>query len=192
VKQFFGEKLVKGVLAVMGLTAVVGGGVPPKSPPQLSAFKSNGCSVFPQGSADACCYIHDMAYWQGGTQAERRQADLALHQCVVNVTGYNYIASGLIYSAVSIFGLPGIPTRVQWGYGWGDTRQVSYNPLTTAERSIVDARKQELCKTYSFGPDPERVVVDAERWIRSADAKAMCATLDPRFAAPRLNDGVRK
>lgn len=183
-KEFFGAKLVRGVLAVMGLTTVVGG-VPPTSPPQLSVFKSNGCSVFPEGSVDACCYVHDMTYWQGGTSSERRQADLALHQCVAQVTGRNYVASGLIYSAVSIFGLPGVPTRVKWGYGWGDTRQVGYNPLTASERALVDAHKQELCKSYTIGSDPDRVLVDGERWIRATDARSMCAALDPRFASPQ-------
>jgi hypothetical protein len=168
---------------MLGLTATVGGGVPPSSPPSISAFKSTGCSVFPDGNAYGCCYVHDMAYWEGGTAADRRRADLALHQCVVNVTGWNYASSGLMYAAVTIFGLPGVPTRVKFGYGWGDSRPVGYHALTPEERALVDARKQELCKSYTPAPDPEKVLVDNVHWIRAGDARSMCAALDPRFAS---------
>ena len=175
-KQFLSGKLVRGLLGILGLTATVGGPVPATTP-AIAAFASNGCSVFPEGSSFACCYVHDMKYWQGGTLSERRRADLALHQCVVDVTGGNYFASGLMYAAVSIFGLPGIPTRVQWGYGWADSRQVSYSPLTPAERAQVDARKQELCRAFTPSPEPDKYVVDGEHWIRADDARQLCPSL---------------
>jgi len=174
-REFFGGKLVRGVLAVLGLTATVGG--PPPTPPlRLSAFVSNGCSVFPEGDTFACCYVHDMAYWEGGTASDRRRADLNLHQCVAGLTG-NYVESGLMYVAVSLFGLPGVPTRVQWGYGWDDSRQVGYAALTPAEQALVASRKQELCLAYTPGPDPDKVMVDGEHWIRASDAKQLCPGL---------------
>ena len=173
-KEFFGEKLVRGVLTLLGLTVTVGG-VLPKSPPMLAPFSSNGCSVFPEGDTFACCYVHDMAYWAGGTASDRRRADLNLHQCVVDVTGRNYVASGIMYTAVSIFGLPGVPTRVRWGYGWGDSRQVSYNALTPPELAQVHARKQELCRNFTTGSEPQKVWVDAGHWIRAKDADVMCS-----------------
>ena len=174
-KKFFAGKLVRGVLAVLGLTATVGGPVP-KNPPAISAFTSNGCSVFPEGDSFACCYVHDMVYWQGGTASDRRRADLALHQCVVNITG-NYLASGMMYTAVSLFGMPGVPTRVKWGYGWGDTRQEGYAALTNAELALVDTRKQELCRTYTPGPSSDKYLVDGKHWIRASDARQMCPGL---------------
>jgi hypothetical protein len=177
-KGFFGDRLVRGVLAVIGLTTTVGGPVP-AHPPAISAFVSNGCSVFPENDTYACCYMHDMAYWQGGTLSERRRADLALHQCVVDVTGGNYVESGLIYAAVSIFGLPGIPTRVQWGYGWGDSRQTSYNALTPAEHALAESRKQDLCHGFTAGPDPDKYLVDSKHWIRATDARPLCPSLAP-------------
>ena len=173
-KEFFGDKLVKGALGLLGLTATIGG-VMPKTPPMLAQFSSNGCSVFPDGDTFACCYVHDMAYWAGGTAAERRRADLNLHQCVVDVTGRNYVASGVMYAAVSIFGLPGVPTRVRWGYGWGDSRQVSYNALTSSERTQLHARQQELCRNFTTGPEPGKVWVDGAHWIRAKDAELMCS-----------------
>lgn len=177
-KQFLGVRLVRGLLALFGLTATVGGPVP-ASVPTISAFTSNGCSVFPEGDAFGCCYVHDMAYWQGGTAAERRRADLALHRCVVDVTG-NYVESGLMYAAVSLFGLPGVPSRVQWGYGWADSRQISYKPLTPAERAQVELRRQELCRAYAPGPVPDRVLVDSKHWIRAVDAIQLCPALAPQ------------
>ena len=50
--------------------------------PQLSDFKSDGCSLFVDGTFKdrdlwkGCCVEHDVAYWQGGTKKERKQADL--------------------------------------------------------------------------------------------------------------------
>jgi hypothetical protein len=176
-KEFFAGRLVRGVLAMFGLTATVGGPAP-TGPPAIRAFTSNGCSVFPEGDAFACCYVHDMAYWQGGTASDRRRADLALHQCVASVTG-NYVESGLMYGAVSLFGLPGVPTRVRWGYGWGDSRQTRYNPLTPAEQALLDQRKHELCGTYKPARDPDKILVDDRRWIRSIDARRLCPGLGP-------------
>lgn len=98
---------------------------------------------------EACCVTHDRAYHSGGNfQAspqqgyeERKQADLALKDCVLQ-TGkeripeliqyyeiseselnilYNTVAE-LMYSAVRVGGLPctGLPWR--WGYGWPDCK----------------------------------------------------------------------
>jgi len=181
-KEFFGERLVRAVLAITGLIATVGGPVP-NAVPKLPAFTSNGCSVFPDGNAFGCCYVHDMAYWVGGTAAERRKADRALEQCVAEVTGTpvlgndlvgNHVVGGLMYTAVSLFGLPGVPSRVRWGYGWGDTRQVSYAPLTRSEQDQVNLRKQEACKTFTRDPGTGRTLVDATHWMREIDVTQMC------------------
>jgi hypothetical protein len=172
VKAFFGDRFVRAVLAVVGLTATVGGPVPDATP-TLSAFSSNGCSVFPDGDTFGCCFVHDMAYWRGGTAAERRRADRGLEQCVADVTG-THVIGGVVYLGVALFGLPGVPTRVQWGYGWEDSRQVSYAALTPGEQSQVDARKQEVCRTLTPNPDTGAYMVDDKHWIRASDARQMC------------------
>jgi hypothetical protein len=73
----FWRGLVRFVFALTGLVATVGGPAPTGVPTQPS-FSSNGCSVLPDGNAYGCCYVHDMAYWVGGTAADRRRADRAL------------------------------------------------------------------------------------------------------------------
>jgi hypothetical protein len=52
----------------------------------LHDFKSDGCSLFPDGDLEHrdlwcdCCFAHDITYWRGGTQQERKQADEAQQQ----------------------------------------------------------------------------------------------------------------
>ena len=54
----------------------------------IEPFTSDGCSSFPDGKPENpalwldCCIRHDIAYWKGGTEQERLDADLALEQCV--------------------------------------------------------------------------------------------------------------
>jgi hypothetical protein len=171
-KPFFGDRVVRAVLAVVGLTTTVGGPVPDATP-KLGTFTSNGCSVFPDGDTFGCCYIHDLAYWSGGTAADRRHADRALEQCVADVTG-NHAIGGVMYLGVTLFGLPGVPTRVQWGYGWGESRQTSYAALKPHERAQVNARKRELCGTFTRDADTGRYMTDGTHWIREVDARQMC------------------
>lgn len=176
-KEFFADRLVRAVFAWTGLIATVGGPVP-MTPAKLQPFVSNGCSVFPDGDTYGCCYVHDMAYWAGGTQADRRKADRALEQCAADVTGYGSVGhavGGIMYAAVTIFGAPGVPTKVKWGYGWEDTRQISYNALTPAEQDQVTARKQDACKTLTPDPDSGRYRIDDTHWLRAVDFQQMCS-----------------
>jgi len=171
-KEFLSRRFVRTVLAMTGLLATVGGPIP-TTPPKLEAFKSNGCSVFPDGDTFGCCYVHDMSYWAGGTAVDRRRADRGLEQCVADVTG-NRAVSGLMYAAVTIFGTPGVPTRVEWGYGWGDSRQVSYTALTRAEQDQVDAHKQAACQTFTHNTATGRFMIDQTHWLRAVDREQMC------------------
>jgi len=101
----------------------------------LAPFTSDGCSVFPDGTALQqslwlqCCRAHDYAYWKGGTHDERLAADRALHDCVDQV-GEPAIAT-LMLAGVRIGGTPYLPTRFRWGYGWPWPR--GYSALTPAE-----------------------------------------------------------
>ena len=45
----------------------------PAAAAELADFTSDGCSLFPEGSHYGCCYVHDVAYWPGGT-ADARDA----------------------------------------------------------------------------------------------------------------------
>jgi len=113
----------------------------------LSDFTSDGCSLFPDGDFKNralwcdCCFIHDIAYWRGGTQEERKQADEALRQCVLNRTKSKSLAR-LMYDGVRAGGHPAFPAWYRWGYGWQYGR--GYEPLTEKE----DQQVRKKIKTY--------------------------------------------
>jgi hypothetical protein len=75
---------------------------------------------------EGCCVSHDFAYWQGGTRAERREADRALRRCVhANAREYALIGQCLItalawimWAGVRLAGGPYLPVHWRWGYGW--------------------------------------------------------------------------
>ena len=106
----------------------------------LSDFKSDGCSLFPDSSLITnddwcvCCYEHDLAYWKGGTQAERLAADEALKACVLDKTGNKELAE-IMFQGVRFGGSPYFYNWYRWGYGWGYDRK--YEPLTDQEKSQV-------------------------------------------------------
>ncbi len=107
----------------------------------LRPFSSDGCSLFPDNSlisADSwcdCCFNHDMAYWRGGTAAERETADLALRDCVLANTG-NAVLATAMYEGVRFGGSPYFYNWYRWGYGWPYERQ--YQELSAAETDQAD------------------------------------------------------
>lgn len=108
----------------------------------LRPFATDGCSRFPDGTAEQptlwrhCCVQHDIAYWQGGSYAQRIAADNALRACVA-ATGEAGIAA-LMRTGVLVGGSAFWPTSYRWGYGWSPNR--GYAPLNDAERRDVQAR----------------------------------------------------
>lgn len=112
----------------------------------LVPFTSDGCSAFPDGTFEQnelwleCCRAHDFAYWQGGTYAERLQADEALETCVAGV-GEPEIAR-LMLTGVRVGGSPFWPTTFRWGYGWSYPR--FYGPLTEDEKKQMQAMTAAL------------------------------------------------
>ena len=117
----------------------------------IAPFTSDGCSEFPDGPPQhktlwlACCIQHDKAYWQGGTYADRWQADTALRQCVTAV-GQPEIAEVML-AGVRVGGSPYWPTRFRWGYGWAWPR--GYAVLTPDERTQAQAALAEYEKAVS-------------------------------------------
>jgi hypothetical protein len=117
----------------------------------LRDFTTDGCSVFPDASGDACwadcCVEHDRAYWRGGTADERRRADAALRECVARAD--RPTLGKLMYRGVRVTGMPLWPTWFRWGYGWGYGR--GYEPLTPAEQRAAD---EKLAARRPAEPDP--------------------------------------
>lgn len=109
---------------------------------KLSPFTSDGCSLFPDGTADTpslwlhCCMKHDLAYWAGGSLDKKHQADKALAKCVKQ-TGQATI-SQLMHSGVVLGGSAYYPTFYRWGYGWPYLR--GYQALTPDEKTAVIAQ----------------------------------------------------
>lgn len=127
---------------------------PPLHASVLHDFRSDGCTLFPDGSIRDrqkwcdCCFIHDIAYWRGGTEKERKQADLALKDCVRERTGSRLIAS-LIFMGVRAGGHPVFPTWYRWGFGWKYGR--GYTPLSDRDRTMAEKKLAEYYKSHPGG-----------------------------------------
>lgn len=85
-----------------------------QSPPHR--FTTDGCTLSPDGTWQACCVKHDMEYWCGGSAGARLEADAAFRACVVEKGGYG--PAEVMYRAVRIGGHPWVPVYWRWGYGW--------------------------------------------------------------------------
>lgn len=78
-------------------------------------FTTDGCSRAPDGGWAACCVAHDIAYWCGGSAADREEADQFLRQCVNKQVP---VIGSLYYAGTRLGGMPWLPTPWRWGYGW--------------------------------------------------------------------------
>ena len=100
-------------------------------------FRSDGCSfllswtwwtLFGHGPPwEGCCDAHDKAYWLGGTREDRRRADRKLRICAT-LRGHPYWGAMMEWG-VWVGGVPWLPTRYRWGYGWRFRWGESYGKL---------------------------------------------------------------
>ncbi len=84
--------------------------LPPRS------FTTDACSYWPDGDWGACCIEHDIAYWCGGSDDDRRRADEAMEVCV-EANSSAFMATTM-YVGVRVGGVAWLPTSYRWGYGW--------------------------------------------------------------------------
>ncbi len=80
------------------------------------AFKSDGCSCWPDSDWVECCIEHDLVYWMGGTRHEKKEADKKLKECV-SQKGHPVIAT-IMYYGVRVGAVWWLPTPFRWGFGW--------------------------------------------------------------------------
>jgi hypothetical protein len=82
-------------------------------------FKSDGCTMFPDGNYRDCCVAHDLDYYNGGTRKERRASDKRLYRCVKSKKkGWrNKFRASIMYIGVRLGGVPCLPTPFRWGFG---------------------------------------------------------------------------
>ena len=141
-------RLCKNTSIAVSIAPLVGCVYLPETPPNhvtLNDFTTDGCSLFPDGSFEQpqvwchCCIAHDKVYWSGGTKEQRRDADLALKQCVAT-TGHPSIAH-LMWLGVRAAGSPNLSTSFRWGYGWPYLRP--YQALSIEEEAMVKEKMQK-------------------------------------------------
>ena len=122
--------------------------------PSLSDFSSDGCTLFPDGPVSErgkwceCCLDHDIAYWKGGTEAERLKADEELKACVFDRTKDEMLAQTM-YVGVRAGGHPAFPTWYRWAYGWSYGR--GYEPLSDLEKQLVAEKLDEYYQKHPAG-----------------------------------------
>lgn len=113
--------------------------------PALKAFASDYCSMWPEGKTEDpsqwadCCFTHDLHYWIGGTEDERKTADKELKSCV-KLSGASF-ESFLMYIGVRIGGNPG-EASYAWGFGWSQSRgyeKMPHEDLVTAKTLLENS-----------------------------------------------------
>lgn len=126
----------------------------------LRDFTSDGCSMSPDGVVAlfstayvSCCVQHDVAYWQGGTKAEKLSADLTLKECIKSKS--NSFVAAIYYRGVRMGGGPELPTAYHWGYGWEKKR--GYRHLNQRDRALAAEKLSQVDWNevfQSLGYDP--------------------------------------
>lgn len=81
-------------------------------------FRSDGCTLFPDGNYRECCVSHDEDYYFGGSGKERWRSDKRLYKCVKAKRGWqNKIAAPIMWIGVRVGGVSFLPTPFRWGFG---------------------------------------------------------------------------
>ncbi|MFZ5524896.1 MAG: hypothetical protein ACOY9D_12560 [Pseudomonadota bacterium] len=143
-KRLFLAKIVACVLLASGCAIAS----------DLNEFTSDGCSLFPNGTWEDryiwcdCCFNHDIAYWRGGSEDERKEADKTLQACALDRTGSKALAETM-YDGVRFGGSSVFPTWYRWGYGWKYGR--GDKPLTEKEQKQVAVKLDSYKKTHPAG-----------------------------------------
>ena len=105
-----------------------------------ATFKSDGCSLFPDGDYRDCCVEHDKIYYFGGSWKKRWQADKKLFKCVAGKKGFQHkIIAPLMWLGVRAGGVSWLPTSFRWGFG----RRKLYKQPTSKE---INAKSKEKVK----------------------------------------------
>ena len=82
----------------------------------ISAFTTDGCTLYPDGEWAGCCIAHDIRYWCGGSARDRENSDTELRNCVAEK---GFPRNGwLMYWGVRLGAHPLLPFPWRWGYGW--------------------------------------------------------------------------
>jgi len=89
---------------------------------ELKPFTTDGCSLWIDGTLEQpnlwrhCCVAHDLDYWQGGSEEQRKQSDANIQACVKAAQGPGM--ADYMYNNVRWGGSPYWMNFYRWGYGW--------------------------------------------------------------------------
>ena len=121
--------MVKFLTSIVLLSVLAAGGYSQTRESAVPAdFKSDGCSLFPDGNYRDCCVEHDKTYFVGGSCKERRAADKELYRCVRS-KGNGKFLSSIIYLGVRVGGVSFLPTPFRWGFGNKFPRKAPKKPI---------------------------------------------------------------
>lgn len=99
-------------------------------------FKSDGCSMFPDGCYTDCCVAHDVDYYGGGRWKARWRADKRLFKCVASKKGWwHKPLAPVIWAGVRVGGLPFLPTSFRWGFGAKKNKKKAAETKPKTERN---------------------------------------------------------
>ena len=79
-------------------------------------FTTDGCTLWFDDGLVQCCVEHDIAYWCGGTRADRTHADAVFRRCVS--AAHDATFAWMMYLAVRVGGAAWEPFPWRWAYGW--------------------------------------------------------------------------
>lgn len=106
------------LLTLFSLSALAQSGSDSTTKTLPADFKSDGCSVFPDGDYRNCCVEHDKSYFFGGSWRERRRADNKLFKCVADTKGFQHkLIAPVMWIGVRVGGVSFLPTPFRWGFG---------------------------------------------------------------------------
>lgn len=106
-------------------------------------FKSDKCSLFPDGNYGDCCVAHDKDYFKGGTGKERAASDKRLYRCVKKKKGWqNKLIAPMMWIGVRIFGTSRLPTPFRWGFGKRKKFQKCMTKLEEAKKAKPEEIKE--------------------------------------------------
>jgi hypothetical protein len=141
--------------------------------PEIREFKSNGCSLFPDGEYFGCCFVHDFAYWAGGTFDERRTADRLMRNCIMEVSTGRTRAI-FMWGMARIFGFPDLPTGFRWGHGWPFAHRTNYSELLPPEREQVEDTRRGICQGLTHDAARGVYLFEGDKIIRLREYQRFC------------------
>ena len=99
-----------------------------ESNPPPTPFVTDGCTMWwdewNNVSLPEACLFHDLAYWLGGSDDDRYDADIRLFDDLCDL-GLPLMAH-VMFAGVRAFGLPHFKRAAEehWGYGWNEEEWV--------------------------------------------------------------------